>query len=331
MIPVSVVLPVYKGQLYLKDAIQSILSQSFRDFELIIVNDASPDDSESIVKQFSDPRIVYHKNETNYGLVGALNKGIELSSGKYIARMDQDDISMPDRLEKQFSFMEAYPDVVICGTQIRILGKETIKNYPVTDEDIRVSLLFGASFAHPAVMMRRDTLQQHGLKYDEQFRHAEDYGLWVQLSRFGKMANLPAVGLHYRLHQTQYTKVFQDENRRSDCRIREEYLRLNGIGATPEDIRLYHLVASRDIDYKNIDKLKEFEQFLERFAGYFTGSRISQAILKKNLYRKWKKWCIQRHQDGMESYRLFSTSPVSKWQKDLKVKFWFLKHQLFRK
>lgn len=331
MVSISIVLPVYRGAAYLKDAIKSILNQTFTDFELIIVNDASPDDSEEVIRLFTDARIKYIKNPVNLGLVGALNVGLDHCAGKYVARMDQDDISFPNRLKQQFEFMESHSDVIVCGMQIRILGTNTIQYYPLTDEGIRVALLFGAPFAHPVVMMRRAVLDNNNLRYEEFFKHAEDYGFWVKLSKYGKLVNLPEVGLDYRLHQQQYTKVFLEENKKSDINIREAYLRANNVKLNDEELSLYHKVANRDINVEDKNEMEKLSSFLVSFVQHFEGTAVMTSLLKVNLFNKWKKWCKDRQRKGLASLRLFISSPVSRWQTDIKTIIWLLQYQLFRK
>jgi glycosyltransferase involved in cell wall biosynthesis len=324
-IPVSVILPVYKGEAYIKPAIESILQQSFKDFELIIVNDASPDNSEAIIQQFNDPRIKYFRCETNLGLVGALNKLIKLSSGKYLARMDQDDIAQKDRLQQQFNFLESNPDHVVCGTQVRVLGTHQLKAYPKTDEEVKVFMLFGSPFAHPAVMIRKSVLTDHQLQYDEQFKHAEDYGLWVQLSRYGKMSNIDYVGIDYRIHDSQYTKVFSDGMRISDHLIKNIYLSMLSVDIPQTDMVLYEKIARKEVNIKSEDEMKQIGLFLERFVHYFEHSSISITALKKYVYGRWKRLCIDRKKAGLRSYRIFFSSPVARWETDLKLHLWLLK------
>ena len=126
---VTVLMPVYNGEKYLKEAITSILLQTFDDFEFLIINDGSSDASVDIIQSFRDPRIRLVHNDTNIGLIATLNKGLKLAHGKYVARMDQDDISLPRRLEKQTYFMDNNPDVGVCGTWIKLfMGLDYIKN-----------------------------------------------------------------------------------------------------------------------------------------------------------------------------------------------------------
>ena len=201
---ISVVMPAYNAEKYIEEAIQSILDQSFKDFEFIIINDGSADNTLNLVQEFQkkDDRIVLIDRE-NMGLVHSLNEGISKSKGEYIARMDADDISLENRFIEQLKFMKSN-SVDICGSSVQLFtGKNDIKvwSYPLLDRDIKFSLLFSCTFAHPGVMMRRRIFSS--LRYRD-CKYAEDYRLWVDaaLSKF-KMANINKVLLKYRLHENQ--------------------------------------------------------------------------------------------------------------------------------
>ena len=154
---ISVLMSVFNSDKYLHEAIDSILKQTFTDFEFIIINDASTDSSVNIIKSYNDIRIVLIENETNIGLTNSLNKGIKRATGKYIARMDADDIALPFRFAEQFSFMELHAEIGICGTWVETFnekGKIVVWDYPETHEKIICRQFFNVGFAHPTVMFR---------------------------------------------------------------------------------------------------------------------------------------------------------------------------------
>lgn len=202
MILVSVLLPVFNGAGLLASAIESILAQTYADFELIVVNDGSSDDSSLVARGFSDPRIRIIDLPTNGGLINALNVGLDEARGEFVARMDHDDIAHPERLERQVSAMFA-SGAIICGSAIQPFGAIRGKSvaYPLNDAAIRASLPVISPFAHPAVMMRSQVCKRLG--YAMTARHCEDYDLWWRISEQGQMINLPDVLLHYRHHSTQ--------------------------------------------------------------------------------------------------------------------------------
>lgn len=213
---VSVLMPVYNAEQYLAQAIDSILKQTFTDWELILINDGSTDNSEAIITQYEDERIYYIRNASNSGLIKTLNKGIDFCHGKYIARMDADDVCEPSRLQKQVDFMELHADYVMCGTNATVIdnnGNETgkIENLS-SDNYLKINLLFSTPFIHPSVMIRTEILRNN--RYDENYLHVEDYELWCRLAQLGKVANIEDKLIRYRWHQTNVSvlnSTLQDE------------------------------------------------------------------------------------------------------------------------
>lgn len=200
---ISVIMPVFNSSLYLKDAVDSILNQTFVDFELIIIDDGSTDDSLKLIKSFNDPRILVVESSENKGIVEVLNLGIAMSKGKYIARMDSDDISYKNRLAVQYEFMEANPEILMCGSFYKILGTDNIVKFPTTSEEIKVQLLFRNTFGHSTVMFRSSVIIDMDLKYVDDFKYAEDYELWSRFAKHGKLANIPCDLIEYRIHPAQ--------------------------------------------------------------------------------------------------------------------------------
>ncbi len=199
---VSVVLPVYNGLPYLHAAISSILSQSFTDFELIVIDDGSVDGSATVLDGFDDQRIRFFRH-SNQGLARTLNHGISLACGTYVARQDQDDLSHPDRLALQVAHMDAHPDCVLVGSWAQIMEVdrlvERFHRHPVDEPTLRYQLLFNNPFVHSSVLLRRSALQHvGGYTTDPARQPPEDYELWSRLSRIGSVANVGQVLLLYR-------------------------------------------------------------------------------------------------------------------------------------
>ena len=204
---ISVILPVYNGEKYLAEAIESVLGQNFKNFELIVINDGSKDSSLSIVKRYmsQDSRIKLISRE-NRGLIASLNEGISSAKGSFIARMDADDICLPTRFEEQLEFMENN-NLDLCGSWVQVFNEHkdiTVRKYPKSHEDIIITSMFHCSFAHPATMIRRKVFES--LKYEDE--PAEDYALWCKiiLNDF-KTGNISKVLLKYREHDQQITKT----------------------------------------------------------------------------------------------------------------------------
>lgn len=239
---VSVLMPVYNTELYVEEAIDSILAQTFKDFELIIINDGSSDSSEQKILKYSDERIRYIKNEENIKLIATLNKGIDLAKGEYIVRMDADDISLPDRILKQVEFMDTNPEIGVSGTWFRLLGTDEVIEHPVSDTQVRVKMFVNTPFAHPSVIIRKKVLTTHNLYYNKEYIHGEDYELWYQVSKVSKLANIPEVLLSYRVHDNQVTRKHPGENRTASDMVRimqaEEL-----VGAMTEDQKSVHIMT----------------------------------------------------------------------------------------
>ena len=203
---ISVIMPVYNGEKYLAEAIDSILSQTFSDFELIIIDDGSTDDSLAILKKYQaiDVRVRVFSRE-NKGVSNTLNECICLARGEWIAHMDQDDIALPQRFEKQLQHL-AETGADICGSWIQLFGisSSEIVKYAQTDAAIKVELLFMSAFAHPTVVVKTSLIKQ--LYYDNAWNFIQDYDLWIRAAQVGwKMANVPEVLLRYRKHSAQIT------------------------------------------------------------------------------------------------------------------------------
>ncbi|MBO6186449.1 MAG: glycosyltransferase [Chryseobacterium sp.] len=205
---ISVLMPIYNGEKYLKESIDSILGQTYENFELLFINDASTDASENIILSYHDSRIVYVKNEQNLGLIKTLNKGLDLAKGEFIARMDQDDIALPTRFQKQIDIFHKNPEIGVCGTWFTSFGEsiqEKTLHHPVDSEAIKISLLGRSSLGHPTVMLRKAAIEN--LRYDENYQSAEDYEFWVSLSRVTRLYNIPESLLRYRVHHTNISVV----------------------------------------------------------------------------------------------------------------------------
>jgi len=206
---VSVVMPCYNGELYLREAIDSILNQTYKNLELIIINDGSKDSSEKIILSYTDSRVKYLINEQNSGICVTLNKGLDAAQGMYIARMDCDDISMPERFAKQVAYLESHPEVGIVGSDIITFGdglEDRYFDFVHDKEGCKAGLLFNTCFAHPTVMFRRDIVDEHHLCYDDEYCGLEDFELWSRIAQYSELVNLPEPLLRYRHHKAQVTQ-----------------------------------------------------------------------------------------------------------------------------
>ena len=213
---------VYDGARYLRLAIDSILSQTFADFEFIIVDDGSTDSTPTILDTYTDSHIVRILNPTNIGLIQSLNRGLALARGEFIARQDADDISHPERLQKQVLFLDENPQIGLLGTSIEYIDEKNnsvrVSIRSAEPTLIRWQLLFGDPIIHSSVMFRRELVDNLG-GYDERARHVEDYELWCRFSRHTEITQLPDVLLRFRKHPASISSLYLDEQEEMTVQI----------------------------------------------------------------------------------------------------------------
>ena len=228
-IKISVIMSVYNGEDYLCEAIDSVLNQTLRDFELIIINDCSTDSTSDILDRYAslDSRVKVHTNEVNLRLPSSLNKAISLATGKYIARMDADDICMPDRLEKQYAFMEANSDVALSSCRFMTLKNGVISSGGcggrTDNESIKALLLVTNPILHPGIIAKADAIRSLG--YDKNFTCTEDMELWTRfvLANY-KVEIMSEYLMIYRLHDKQITETTRARQHNEVVAIQKKYL-----------------------------------------------------------------------------------------------------------
>jgi glycosyltransferase involved in cell wall biosynthesis len=222
---VSVLLPVHDAERYLPEALDSILAQTYADFELIAIDDGSTDNSGAILDDYAtrDPRVrVFHRPQR--GLVETLNEGLDLARGEWIARMDADDIALPHRLTRQLQWLQA-TNADFCGGAVECFGRwRAVWRYPETHDACGVQLLFDVCFAHPAVIGRREAFRT--LHYDSGFAQAQDYDLWQRAWAAGfRLANVPDIVLRYRVHDKQVSRRHESSQKNIANVVRERQWR----------------------------------------------------------------------------------------------------------
>lgn len=263
---ISVLMPVYNTkEEYLRASIESILNQTFTDFEFIIVNDGSTNNAEEVILSYKDNRIKYVKQE-NQGIVGALNNAWSKASGKYIARMDSDDIAYPERFAKQVNFLEENPEYSLVGSWAKIIPSKNIIKLP---QDIKImDLLADCMFIHPSIMFNKADFEKFNLQYETGFEYAEDYCLYANAVKHLKMTNLQEVLLDYRV----YPENSSSKNR--DVRIRSSF--------KVQDLILENLSNDKNLQ----EKILDLAYLKKRKKNKFTESIFSI----KNLYKNWTKY-----------------------------------------
>ncbi len=315
---VTVLMSVYNGQAFLKEAINSILTQTFQDFEFLIIDDGSQDESAPIIQSFRDERIRYVKNPENKGLHYSLNRGLELAQGEFIARMDCDDISDSRRLEKQVAFMKSHSDIAVCGTWVETIGENAgfVKKYFTKHDDIHASLLFNTSLAHPSVLMRKSSLNESNLQYDTTFKYfEEDYNLWVELSRKNKFAVIPEVLLFYRIHKKSVTSIHTEDRKSGVSAIRKKQLEWIGLRPSEEDMRIHNSLYPAQGENIEVFLNKEESWLLEIQRANTQTHIYNDNSLSKILYIRWYTLCGLNSKKSLVVFSKFIHSPLYKDKK----------------
>jgi hypothetical protein len=277
-------------------ALESILGQTFRDFELLVIDDASADGSAAVLGRVEDDRLRVIRNETNLGLTRSLVKGLAEARGRYVARMDADDVALPDRLERQVAFMEAHPDVGILGGDCELIDVEGRPlgpaTYATTDLEIRWRSLLANPFAHPTVMLRRDVLTRSGISYDPAFRTAQDYDLWVRLLGVTRGANLGEPLLRYRMRHGVTSRHRRSQLENHDAiALRSIRQQCPAVSVEPEQVSaLRSLVVgggdlTPQIESRRVGLAGLYLRLLESFAARHAGVSGTSALGRREVVR----------------------------------------------
>ena len=309
---VTVLMPVFNGERYLRDAMASIMGQTFTDFQFLIINDGSTDNSVNIIKSYTDNRIRLVHNKGNLGLVMSLNIGLALAQGEFIARMDSDDICRPDRLMLQVAFMETNPQVGVCGSWVQFFseGKDKVWKLPSKSEEIRCWQFHSVGVAHPSVMMRRQSFTDNGLWYDPTYRHIEDYELWGRAIRVMDFANIRKVLLDYRISPEQVCSLYGSEQRAAMATLRLQRVRDLGIDPDQDEQQLHEMIMNNAIPQES-EYLDRSEQWLmqldsaNRAAGTYKADLFSRRLLDI-----WFSICISLADASVCSLRRCLLSPL---------------------
>ena len=297
---ISVIMPTYnRTPVYLKQSIESILCQTYSNFEFIIIDDGSDNASKEVIGSYDDPRIRLLVNEHNIGLPRSLNRGLDACRGEYIARMDDDDIAYPTRFEKQIAFMRANPDVIVCGTWVEFMDENgkltgiTMRDCIEDMDSYRIALLFGniPTIFHPSSFINRRLFLENHLHYEPAYDYAEDYRLWIRCSTIGKCDILREVLMKYRRHSGSVSIVKKQAQKDVDFAIMQ--LQLDNLHLTLSDEVKplhYHLMNDNWNLHNRYDpKLKKWiEELIKANRRYRV---YNQKKLKSLLWYRWSLIC----------------------------------------
>ena len=332
---VTVLMPVYNGEKYLKESIESILNQTFTDFEFLIINDGSIDNTFKIIKSYKDPRIRLLENEKNLGLVATRNRGIKESLGEFIALLDSDDVAYPKRLKKQINFLESHSEFGIVGSWINIIdanGKLTSvawkKNF--VPEKIPAILLFHNYFTQSSITLRKSALPQEW--YRPGFSPAEDYDIWIRVAEKSKTWSLPEILVKYRIHENNIVKKENSTQQKVVDKIISSQLNNLGIFPNAEELKIHRTNYS----YSK----KDIRDFIQKREQWLKNLKIANANKKfyleptfsEVISAQWLTSCNANASLGFWILKKFWQSPLKKINySDLRQIIKFLIKCLFKK
>lgn len=252
---------------YLRESIESILKQSFTDFEFIIIDDCSTNNNKSIFKNFNDDRVKIIFNEKNLGLAASLNKALKIAKGEFIARMDSDDISLETRLEKQYKYLKSNPSVGLVASFAKKIGNDKGYIYSIVEEPekMNVPMFFGNVICHPSVMFRREAIISNRLKYNEEFKTGQDYELWSRLLKKEKVAIIPEVLLSYRIHNNQISNEKKMDQIQNTMKVYSYMLEGLGLEVNQENLKKHHaFCTSSELDTFTLKEMIYWGDFIKK-------------------------------------------------------------------
>lgn len=314
---VTVVMPVYNSEKYVAAAIQSILNQTFKDFELIIINDGSTDESEKIILSFNDPRVRYIKNEKNLGLVGVRNLGLDLVESKYIALLDSDDIARRTRLSEQVKFLDENPQFGIVGTWVRLIddnGRLTSVKWKsnLLSEEIPPTMILHNCLAQSSVMIRAEAVKNE--RYREGYAPAEDYDLWVRIAYNWSIAVLPKFLTNYRINPAGQSKIKAEEQKRAIEKIARKQLLDLDVIPTDEELKI-HLTNDGTKDTDILTFLSKREFWLKKLIGANkVAKKYGEFDFNSAMGKAWFKSCYANTSSGINVWKKF-------WESELNLYF----------
>jgi len=273
---VSVLIPVYNSSKFLDEAVKSIICQTYANIEIIITDDGSTDDSLDVIRRYKDNRIKLITHEKNQGLIFTRNEAVAMAQGEYIAFLDSDDISSPDRIEKQLKFLEENTDFGMTGSWVQMIDEKGNRlndslKFPAKPEEIPVILLFKNYFTTSSIMVRKSCLPDQ--PFDPDFPIAEDYNLWVKIAEKHKVWNLPEVLTYYRVHEENIHKVFRQKMQDMDVLQLSKQLSKLDTDFSEQEKQFFYLIGK-------IDNTEEYELFLK--TDFAFGDSCLRKLLKAN-------------------------------------------------
>ena len=283
----------YNEEKYIETSLKSLLNQTFKEFEIIIVDDASTDNTKQLIQNLQDERIRLICNEENQGLTKNLNKALKYVTGKYIARMDGDDIAFPTRFEKQVQYMEKHPETMLVSCYTKSFGdSDLVFALPDDSEVLKVRMLVRPVYAHPGFMMRRELIEA-GYQYNEEYRTAQDYEFASRVAEKYKMGLVPEVLLLYRVHKKQISAKAGNQQFDNADKIRKRQLERLGVQLSETEWKNYQDLVKES----KVDCLESFDKVYELIQKMLRSNEMTRIydpkIMEKTLKRMLYTWVIR--------------------------------------
>lgn len=324
---ITVLMPVYNSEQLVRAAINSIIKQSFDDFEFLIIDDGSTDNTVGFVESNSDKRIRLIKNEENRGVAWTLNHGLRLARGKYIARMDADDICHHDRLKRQFHFMENNPNVGVAGTWVRYFGDQlsVVERTPSGPDVVKAFMLFDNPLYHPSIMIRKSCLEEYNLEYNPSFNRSEDFELWLRAVEHFDIDNIEKPLLKFRCHDSSVTSTASEVMKKQACDLLKRGLEKLKISVSDDEL-LFHYVVAKGFRMKSTEELLKAERWLTKLVKRNDQLQIYEPkAFYKVVEMIWYRLCQNSSQLGLAAWQMSRTG-LSKgyYQPPIPVKIRFM-------
>ena len=290
---ISVIMSTYNEEKYIETSLKSLLNQTFSDFEIIIVDDASVDNTRILIEKLEDKRIHLICNEENQGLTKNLNQALKYAKGKYIARMDGDDIALPRRFEKQVKYMDRHPDTMLVSCYTKSFGdSDLIFALPDNSEILKIRMLVRPVYAHPGFMMRRE-LVEAGYQYDEEYRTAQDYEFASRVAGKFKIGLVPEVLLLYRVHKKQISARAGNQQFTNADKIRKRQLEQVGVHLSETEWQDYLLLV-REVKVGDLEVFERVNIIIQKLIEGNQKSKIYDSkTLEKTLKQMLYTWVIR--------------------------------------
>ncbi len=312
---ISIVMPVFNREKYIKYSVESILNQTFKDFEFIIVNDGSKDKTLSIIKSYNDKRIKILNNETNKGIVFSRNRGLKAAQGKYIGMFDSDDIAMPEKFKIQYDFLENNPKIAMVGSWVKWIdrnGNTLKKRWKLTQSDKKIPaiMLFRNYFIQSTVLIRKEAIPE-GF-YSPGFDIVEDSKMWFDVSLKHNVANIHKYLVLYRVHSENISDMGEKHLENSKKLFRYIFSKLE-INPTEEELKIHYIIKNSD-KIKNKADLNKIENWLLKIYRQNLKKKIyNKKILRKVIFNRWIKVCYKSRKIPFKMLKKLLTSKLSRF------------------